>query len=90
MSRIMNADWSELNSLVFCVKQVEKTAVDVTEDADEIDGAFQLKPKMSVCVTSKDMMQLTLTSTCLDVLNNLSKVCWRDNIDTVGQFSMTI
>jgi hypothetical protein len=44
----VSGDWSELNSLVFCVKQVEKTAVDVTEDADEIDGAFQLKPKMSV------------------------------------------
>ena len=45
-------------------------------DSDEVDGELPSMPppKMQIAVTSKDVLQTTITKTFLEVLSNLGKV----------------
>jgi len=43
------------------------------DDGDSIDVVLP-PPKMSLTVSSHDEMQLTMSKTCLEVLQNLGKV----------------
>lgn len=43
-------------------------------DEDEPDAVLLPAPKMSITVESTDILQVTVSKTCLDVLSNLGKV----------------
>lgn len=44
------------------------------EDESDVDVVRLPPPKMTIAVTSTDMMQLTMSKSCLEMLTNLGKV----------------
>lgn len=55
------------------MKNDELAPEDEEEDEDFKNIGLSL-PKMSINIRSSDLMEVTVTKTCLEVLNNLAKV----------------
>jgi len=54
--------------------QMQQTDMLDWDETDAAEGAMP-PPQMVIGIVSKDVLQLTLTKTALDVFNSLSKVC---------------
>ena len=58
----------------------------VAEDDAENDVPALPQPKMTITVSSRDILQATMTKTCLDVLSNLAKVGTDDQAFSLSLF----
>jgi hypothetical protein len=78
---VINATFSNISAIswqpVLVVKEYPERTIDhgptSEDDGDSIDVVLP-PPKMSLTVSSQDEVQLTMSKTCLEVLQNLGKV----------------
>lgn len=57
-----------------CPQVTQNDLLPPVTDDDAEDVVVMPTPKMTINVTSRDVMQATVTKTCLDVLQKLGKV----------------
>lgn len=70
----------------------EHEDTDLSPEEEEPDGVYFAPPEMKIHVVAQDLLELTVSKSCLDVLTNLGQVwkifCWMQvNMDSVNQIS---